>query len=195
MHIRDYIDADWKAVREIYNLSKPDELKGSVDLRALIPLEKDSRNLRLFQQSRIMVVDQDGVPVGFGGYYGNTIHWLFVHPNHRRKGAARMILEHLVNQLTGTVKLNVFKNNRAARALYRKFGFEKEREFLGNYNGYQSPAVTLRLERNDQRASSRSSLQKDERRTESGDSVRLPFSDPNTMNRSYAKAGSETGCR
>jgi GNAT superfamily N-acetyltransferase len=156
MHIRDYIDADWEAVREIYNLSKPDELKGSVDLRALIPLEKDRRNLRLFQQSRIMVVEKDSVLVGFGGYYGNTIHWLFVHPHHRRKGAARLILKHIVDQLTGTVKLNVFKNNRVARTLYQKFGFVKEREFLGNYNGYQSRAMTLHLERSDQWASGRS---------------------------------------
>jgi hypothetical protein len=31
MTIRPYMDSDWEAVRDIYDLSKPDEMRGSVD--------------------------------------------------------------------------------------------------------------------------------------------------------------------
>ncbi len=144
MKVRGYADGDWEAVREIYNLAKVDELKGSVDLRAFIPFEKDPRSLRLFRESRIVVVEEGGTILGFGGNNGDYISWLFVHPHHRRRGVARMILNHILDQLQGTVTLNVFKNNRAARALYDQFGFEIEREFTGNLNGYQTKAMTLR---------------------------------------------------
>jgi ribosomal protein S18 acetylase RimI-like enzyme len=144
MKVRSYADGDWEAVREIYNLAKVDELKGSVDLRAFIPLEKDPRSQRLFGESRIVVVEEGGTLLGFGGNSGNYISWLFVHPLHRRRGVARMILNHILDHLKESATLNVFKNNRAARALYDQFGFEIEREFTGNLNGFQTRAMTLR---------------------------------------------------
>jgi ribosomal protein S18 acetylase RimI-like enzyme len=147
MKVRGYTEADWEDVKEIYNLSKVDELKGSVDLRAFIPLERDPRNLRLFRESRIVVVEESETILGFGGSSGTYISWLFVHPRHRRRGVARMILHHILDRLEGTATLNVFKNNRAARALYRQFGFELERDFTGNLNGFRTEAMTLRRDK------------------------------------------------
>lgn len=147
MIIRDYKDTDWAQIKEIYNLSKPDEMRGSVDLRALIPLEKDERTIQLFHDSQIFVVEQDSIVLGFAGNKGNYISWLFVHPNYRKKGIGKLLIEHTLNRLTGLIKLNVAKNNSAARALYKKYGFQIEREFEGNYNGYKSQAVTLYLEK------------------------------------------------
>lgn len=144
MKVRSYTDADWNSIQEIYDLSKPDELLGSVDLRAFVPLERDLISLRLFRECRIVVVEEAGEIRGFGGHCGNYISWLFVHPRHRRRGVARTILHHILSQVPGTAKLTVFKNNRAARALYRQFGFEIEREFTGNLNGFQTKAMTLR---------------------------------------------------
>ena len=146
MNVRGYTDADWESVINIYNLSKPDELRDSVDLRALVPFERDTRNLRLFRESRIVVVEEDETLLGFGGNNSNYISWLFVHPDHRRRGVATLILRHVMNQLNGTIKLNVFKHNTAARLLYQKAGFEIEREFVGNLNGYKTQAMTLRFE-------------------------------------------------
>ncbi len=147
MRLRFYKDTDWGNVKDIYNLSKPDEMRGSVDLRALIPLEEDGNNLKLFHDSIIFVVEENETILGFGGNKGNYISWLFVHPNHRRKGVAKTILQQILSQLTGTIKLNVAKNNMAAKTFYKKFGFKIEREFMGNYNGYQSQAMTLSLEK------------------------------------------------
>ncbi len=145
MIIRPYTDADWKSIADIYNLSKPDELRGSVDQRAFLPLERDARSQRLFRESRILVVEDQEEVLGFAGNSGNYISWMFVHPHHRRKGVARLLLEHILTSLDGKVKLNVFKNNHAACALYQQFGFEIEREFVGNLNGYKTKAMTLRM--------------------------------------------------
>ncbi len=147
MKIRFYKETDWENVKDIYNLSKPDEMRGSVDLRALIPLEEDSNNLKLFHDSQIFVIEEDKTIIGFGGNKGNYISWLFVHQNHRRKGVAKAILQQILSQLTGTIKINVGKNNMAGRALYKKSGFKIEREFIGNFNGYKSQAMTLSLEK------------------------------------------------
>lgn len=145
MMIRPYTDADWESIAGIYNLSKPDELRDSVDPRAFLPIERDTRSMRLFRESRIVVVEENEAILGFGGNTGNYISWLFVHPHHRRKGVARFILEHVLAGLDGIVKLNVFKNNHAARSLYTQFGFTVEREFVGNLNGYKTNAMVLRL--------------------------------------------------
>jgi|APSaa5957512576_1039674.scaffolds.fasta_scaffold163624_1 ribosomal protein S18 acetylase RimI-like enzyme len=147
MKIRPYKNQDWEAVNKIYNLAKPDEMKGSVDLRALIPLEDDKNNLKLFHDSRIIVVEERELILGFGGYRLNYISWLFVHPDHRRKGVGQMLLNQVLSRLAGTIKLNVAKNNIAAKKLYEKHGFKIEREFVGNFNGFESQAMTLILEK------------------------------------------------
>jgi hypothetical protein len=41
MQIRPYRHSDWAAVREIYDLAKPGEMRGVVDASAIPPLEAD----------------------------------------------------------------------------------------------------------------------------------------------------------
>jgi putative acetyltransferase len=80
MNIRQYSDTDWQEVEKIYNLSKPDEMRGSVDLQALIPFKEDSNAIKLFQDSEIIVMEENDKIIGFAGNKGNYISWLFVHP-------------------------------------------------------------------------------------------------------------------
>jgi ribosomal protein S18 acetylase RimI-like enzyme len=145
MKLRKFKKDDWNKIKVIYDLSKPDEMRGSVDLRAIIPIEKDENGLILFKESQILVVEEYDTILGFGGYKGNYISWLFIHPSHRRRGVAHMILNHILDQLSGPIKLNVGKYNEAAKSLYFKLGFKVEREFTGNFNGYKSEALTLCL--------------------------------------------------
>jgi ribosomal protein S18 acetylase RimI-like enzyme len=145
MELRRFDKEDWNKIKNIYNLSKPDEMRGSVDLRALVPIEKDEKCLILFNESEIVVVEENNTILGFGGNKGNYISWLFVHPDHRRRRVAETILIHILNKLSGTIKLNVGKYNEPAKALYFKFGFKVDREFIGNFNGYKSEALTLYL--------------------------------------------------
>ena len=145
MKLRRFEKEDWEEIKTIYNLSKPDEMRGSVDLRALIPIEKDKKGIALFNESQIVVVEENKTILGFGGHKENYISWLFVHPAQRRRGVANMILDHILNELNGTIKLNVGKHNKAAKSLYEKAGFKIEREFTGNFNGYKSEAMTMSL--------------------------------------------------
>jgi len=143
MQIRSYRPDEWPIVREIYDLSKPDELRGVLDAREIPRLESDPEMLDLFAKSQILVMEKAGAIVGFGGSRESSISWLFVHPKHRREGIATAILRALLAQLTGTVTLNVVTTNVAARALYERMGFAVEREFSGKFKGHECPVTRL----------------------------------------------------
>src|SRR5208283_5564957 len=119
MHARPYLDKDWVAVREIYDLSKPDELRGLVEASAIPPLESDPEMLVLFRDSQIVVMEDAGRIIGFCGNRGTVITWLFVHPEHRRKGVARALVQGMLARLDGTMTLNVATTNVAACNLYQ----------------------------------------------------------------------------
>jgi len=146
MKIRAYRETDWDSVREIYDLSKPDEMRGSVDLRAVRLLESDADMMALFRESEILVMEDGGEVVGFGGNKGRYISWLFVHPRYRRRGIGRALLGEILSRLPGAISLNVAAGNHAARALYEHFGFGMKREFSGTFNGHDCKVVTMSRE-------------------------------------------------
>ena len=147
MQIRPYHDSDWPTVREIYDLAKPDELRGVVDASTIPPLEADPSMKALFHDSEILVMEDANRIVGFGGSRGTFITWLFVHPNHRRKGVACALVRELVARLDGTITLNVATTNGAACNLYKRMGFTVEREFMGQFNGHNCPVAKLRYDK------------------------------------------------
>ena len=144
MQIRPYRDSDWPAVREIYELAKPDELRGVVDASAIPPLDADPDMKVLFHESQILVMDDANRIVGFGGSRRTSITWLFVHPAHRRKGVALALVRAMLAELDGTITLNVATTNAAACNLYKRVGFTVEREFIGKFNGHACPVAKLR---------------------------------------------------
>ena len=144
MQIGPYRDTDWPSVREIYDLSKPDELRGVVDASEIPPLEDDPDMKVLFHESQILVVEDSDRIVGFGGSRGTIITWLFVHPNHRRKGVASALVRELLARLDGTITLNVATTNTTACNLYKRMGFTVEREFIGKFNGHSCSVAKLR---------------------------------------------------
>jgi ribosomal protein S18 acetylase RimI-like enzyme len=147
VHIRPYIASDWESVCLVYGLAKPDELRGSVESSAILPLNEDAEMKALFQASKVQVAEQAGRVLGFVGTRGNFITWLFVHPAHRRQGVAVSLLHHVLERLHGVITLNVAKLNQPALRLYERLGFTTEREFVGNFNGREVQAVRLRHER------------------------------------------------
>ena len=113
------------------------------DLPAVIELDKLSFSLpwpeRSFRfeltdnpASRCWVAELDGRIVGM------IVAWLLVdeahiatlaaHPDHRRQGIARKLLEHALRYMAqegaATSFLEVRESNAAAREMYRKFGYE-----------------------------------------------------------------------
>lgn len=144
--IREYEPDDWGSICAIYDIAKPDELRGSADLRAIRPLSDDETMQALFRDSRVLVCEADGCVVGFAGKKGNYTSWLFVHPDFRRRGVAARLLREVLRRLRGTVALNVAKNNHTARALYENNGFLLDKEFAGQWNGYECQVARWRYE-------------------------------------------------
>ncbi len=145
--IRTYRDTDWNQVRVIYDVSKPDEMRGIVDAKAITPLAQDGQMLRYFFTSQIMVYEGQVSILGFVGRKENVVSWLFVHPEHRNKGIGRSLLNKLMETWQGPLKLNIIKSNQVAITLYASLGFEVLEEFEANMYRNVIPAVRMRLHR------------------------------------------------
>ena len=146
MELRAYQSQDWDAVCEIYDLGKPDELRGVVEATSLLPLASDPDMKSLFNTSQIVVAEEAGRVVGFGGNHGSFITWLFVNPEFRRRGVATALVRHMVAGLEPPVTLNVASQNVAARALYQRLGFKVERELMSHFQGKPCSLYKLRYE-------------------------------------------------
>jgi hypothetical protein len=68
--IRDYRDADWAAVCVVHDRARPEELRGSCDLRAFVPLAEEQENVESFRRSRKSVACVAERVVGFVGTDG-----------------------------------------------------------------------------------------------------------------------------
>jgi ribosomal protein S18 acetylase RimI-like enzyme len=143
VQVRAYAADDWPSVREIYDLAKPDELRGLLEPSTIPPLEADPEMMALFNQSQIVVVEESDRVVGFGGNREHVITWLFVHPDHRRKGVATALVRTLLSRLGDRATLNVAHANVAARALYSRLGFSVKQEFVGQFKGHPCKVVQL----------------------------------------------------
>ena len=145
--IRPYKNSDWNQVRTIYDLAKPDEMKGIAEADQITPLGQDGQMLRYFFESEIWVYEEDGEIFGYAGQKGEVISWLMVHPAHRRKGVGRQLMAYVLSTRDGLFRLNVTQLNQAAIALYEGLGFEVYEKFTGNMYGNPVPAQRMRLEK------------------------------------------------
>ena len=90
IHIRNYSQRDWEAVCRVHDAARPDELEGSCDPRAFVPLARDPESEEL-RQSRILVADYKGQVVGFAAVKEGYLSFLYVHPEFYRKGIGKKL--------------------------------------------------------------------------------------------------------
>ena len=143
--IREYRDEDWPHVCAIHDRARVDELRGSCDPRAFVPLAADLEDAENFQRSRKFVACLDGQIVGFVGVDGTYLSWLYVDPSLYGKGIGRRLLRYgvaLIGPQAWTVTLS---GNTRARHLYETEGFEVVRTFQGNNAGYPCMCVELAM--------------------------------------------------
>lgn len=134
MSIRTFQESDFHAIANIYALSKLDELSNERGEFSLIPLEHDCKRLHELRSSRIFVYEDGGV-IGYTALFETELRALFVHPSFRGKGIGKCLLEHVITQAEGPLKLCVVKTNVMAQSLYQKYGFETTGEFTAEYGG------------------------------------------------------------
>ena len=142
---REYKDEDWKAICQIHDRARPDELLGSCDPRGFIPIEQD-KEVEDLKASRKFVACEGESVVGFVGTDDNYLAWLYVDPSYYGKGIGRELLRIGLREIGNNAWTIVLEGNHKAIKLYESEGFLEVERFNGENNGY--PCTCLRLERN-----------------------------------------------
>ncbi|NQS91982.1 MAG: GNAT family N-acetyltransferase [Chloroflexi bacterium] len=142
--IRPYQSADWQSICQIHDLARPDELTGSCDPRAFVPIEKDQEveHLKLCQK---LVSVLDNQIVGFVGIDEGYLGWLYIHPDHYGNGIGRKLLQEGLKFIPGMAWTIALAGNTKALNLYQSEGFVEVNRYQSDNAGY--PCICLRLER------------------------------------------------
>ncbi|MBK8856745.1 MAG: GNAT family N-acetyltransferase [Opitutaceae bacterium] len=101
--IREYEETDWKEVCRVFDMSKPYELASGGIEASFVPLAKDKARMAQFSKSTVFVWEENQA-LGFAGFEGAYIGWLFVDPSAFRKGIGRDLLQYLVAQIRRALK-------------------------------------------------------------------------------------------
>jgi len=141
---REYQDSDWKAICQIHDRARPDELHGSCDPRAFVPIEldKEVEDLKACQKF-VACIDEE--VVGFVGVDGKYLAWLYVDPSQYGKGIGRELLRIGLREIGEGAWTIALSGNYKAIKLYESEGFQEVKRFASENNGY--PCTGLRLER------------------------------------------------
>ena len=142
IRIRELQAEDWPAVFRIHDAARPDELAGSCDSRAFVPLRQDPELAEL-KQCHILIAHHGGTPVGFAGVDDDYLGWLYVHPDWYRRGIGRQLLQAGLKLTSGTPWTIVLAGNKPAIRLYRSEGFVEVARFASENAGY--PCTCIRM--------------------------------------------------
>jgi ribosomal protein S18 acetylase RimI-like enzyme len=141
---RNYEEKDWKAVCQIHDRARPDELLGSCDPRGFIPIEQD-KEVQDLKRSRKFVACEDEKVLGFVGVDEDYLAWLYVDPDHYGRGIGRELLRIGIHEIGEGAWTIVLEGNTKAIALYKSEGFQEESRFTGENNGY--PCTCLKMKK------------------------------------------------
>ena len=128
----------------MHDRSRPDELLGSCDPRAFVPLADDPTAADVHSSRKWVACDDERV-VGFVGVEGNYLSWLYVDPDYYGQGIGRRLLRLALDQIGPDAYTIALAGNTRALALYESEGFQIVRTFEGENAGY--PCTCVRLER------------------------------------------------
>jgi ribosomal protein S18 acetylase RimI-like enzyme len=142
--IRDYRRNDWVDICRIHDLARPEELQGSCDPRAFVPIEKDPEVEDLKGCRKFVACDEDKV-VGFVGIDGSSLSWLYVDPTYQGQGIGSQLLKLAVDKIGPKIWTIVLAGNVRARRLYERFGFVEQSRYESSNAGYPCTCLHLAL--------------------------------------------------
>ena len=144
--IRPYRKSDWQSLCEIHDPARRDELGYSVGTEAFETLEQAYVEDGLFDNA-LDVAEIDSKAVGFIAYSPSEITWLYVSPDHYRKGIGRALLQHALQNASNNVTLEVLEGNFPALTLYESLGFRFKERVEGKLSSNEDfPAIGLILQ-------------------------------------------------
>jgi ribosomal protein S18 acetylase RimI-like enzyme len=145
LRIRDYCNTDWPAVCAVHNRARPDELQGSCDPRAFVPLAEEQDDAESFQRSRKFVACIGEQIVGFVGIDGTYLSWLYVDPAYYGQGIGRRLLRLGIQHIGPHAWTVVLAGNSRARRLYESEGFQMVDTYTSTNAGYPCTCVLMAL--------------------------------------------------
>lgn len=143
--IRDYYNTDWQAVCAVHNRARPDELRGSCDPRAFVPLAEEQEDAESFRRSRKFVACIGERIVGFVGIDGTYLSWLYVDPAYYGQGIGRKLLRLGIRCIGPHAWTVVLAGNNRARRLYESEGFQVVDTYKSTNAGYPCTCVFMSL--------------------------------------------------
>jgi ribosomal protein S18 acetylase RimI-like enzyme len=143
--MRAYRDDDWRAVCGVHDRARPDELLGSCDARAFVPLADEQDDAESFQRSQKFVACLEEQIVGFVGIDGTYLSWLYVDPTYSGRGIGRRLLRLAVQHIGPQAWTVVLAGNMRARRLYDSEGFQIVHTYASANAGYPCLCVRLAL--------------------------------------------------
>jgi GNAT superfamily N-acetyltransferase len=142
--IRDYKPDDWESICRVHDRSRPDELDGSFDARAFVPLAQDPES-EYIKVCDMFVAQLGDDVVGFAGIDEPYFAWLYVDPLHYGRGMGRTLLRHCLDRLGEDAWTLACGNNDRAIDLYVSEGFAVESRYIGDNAGYKGASARLAL--------------------------------------------------
>lgn len=123
MFIRKYKDSDFDQLCHVMDRARMQELKTANMEQVFIQL-KDAPYLRYLLKCKMYVATKEEKIVGFVGLRPHELSFLHVDPNFQNLGIGKKLIEFALRRLERPIKLEVFTDNLAAKALYEKYGFK-----------------------------------------------------------------------
>ncbi len=142
--LREYQDGDWEAICLVHDLARPDELQGSCDPRAFIPIALDPEVDDLRRCAKHVACHGARV-AGFVGVSGDYLAWLYVDPEYYGRGIGRRLLRLVLPLLGPAAWTIVLDGNARALRLYESEGFAVARTYTGDNAGYPCTCHRLTL--------------------------------------------------
>lgn len=144
VEVRAYRPDDWDAVARVHDVARLQELAPTVGVEAFLTLAETAKSEGLFD-GELWVATAGPEVVGFVAYAGGEVTWLYVHPDHQRRGAGRTLLRHALAHADADgadlVEVTVLDGG-PARRLYESEGFVLVETRRGALVGNEAFAAT-----------------------------------------------------
>ena len=123
MLYRDYRPEDRQTIGAVHDAARKTELRLAGLEEAFLPLEIAGEREGLFAYPGLFVAEDGGRVRGFAACTEEELAWLYVNPEHMRRGIGRSLVEFALARFPGIRTVEVLVGNTPARALYEKEGF------------------------------------------------------------------------
>ena len=143
MKITAYAFQYWEDLQNIHDPARMQELTFAGLQDAFLPLTIAAEREDLFDYQLYVAVEEE-TAVGFVAFTEDELAWLYVRPDHQRKGIGRTLAEFALEKMTAEEKsVEVLFGNEPARNLYRSLGFTNETIVHGVMPGNETFSVTV----------------------------------------------------